>query len=105
MKKLALLILISFGLLGCKEDIEQSQMCVVSTDEETVKNCKNGKLAYFRPDSWGNEQLPLNMAASYCDFNHQVMHTKAGVICVFTDKRIPKEYKEQILNNSQQNSE
>jgi ATP-dependent RNA circularization protein (DNA/RNA ligase family) len=24
----------------------------------------------------------------FCDFNHQVMTTKGGFICVFTDKRL-----------------
>jgi len=32
--------------------------------------------------------LPLSVAAAYCDLNHPVMHNNAGVICVFTEKRL-----------------
>ena len=32
--------------------------------------------------------MPLSVAAAYCDFNHPVMHNNAGVICVFTEKRL-----------------
>lgn len=79
-------------LTGCLEQgasskIDQSSMCRYSSDEET-KQCKEGQLSFFKPDSWGNEQLPLIAASLYCDFNHPVMYTKAGVVCVFTKQRI-----------------
>ncbi|CAM4072875.1 hypothetical protein KESI111651_01305 [Kerstersia similis] len=76
-------------LSGCGESskISQDNTCLYSSDEE-AKACKPGELAYFRPASWGNQQLPLQVAALYCDFNHQIMHTDAGVLCVFTDKRL-----------------
>lgn len=67
-------------------DIDQSSVCVYDS-AETAKRCKDGQLSFFRPDSWGNEQFPLIVAASYCDFNHAVMHTKGGVVCVFTTQR------------------
>ncbi|MAC99651.1 MAG: hypothetical protein CMK76_07200 [Pseudomonadales bacterium] len=44
--------------------------------------------ALFKPSRWGSEQLPLNIAGAYCDFNYQVMYNNSGVICVFTDKRL-----------------
>jgi hypothetical protein len=30
----------------------------------------------------------MNAAGIYCDFNHEIMFNKTGVICVFTDKRL-----------------
>ena len=50
-------------------------------------------LALARPVRRGvvvlaTEQMALSVAAAYCDFNYQVMANKAGVLCVFTDKRL-----------------
>lgn len=89
MKKIALLTLAALALTGCnqKAQIDQSKMCMFSTNEE-AKQCKAGELAWLKPSSWGNEQLPLSAAAVYCDFNYEVMHNNSGVICVFTDKRL-----------------
>jgi hypothetical protein len=35
-----------------------------------------------------SEEMALSVAAAYCDFNHPVMHNRAGVLCVFTDQRL-----------------
>ena len=32
--------------------------------------------------------MALSVAAAYCDFDHQVMHNRAGVVCVFTNQRL-----------------
>ncbi len=47
-------------------------------------------MAWFRPDNGQliSEQAALSVAAAYCDFNHEVMYNRAGVVCVFTDKRL-----------------
>jgi hypothetical protein len=47
-------------------------------------------MAWFRPDQGKliTEEMALSVAAAYCDFNHQVMHNRAGVLCVFTDQRL-----------------
>lgn len=90
MKKIILLLILAvLALTGCnqKTQIDQSKMCMFSTDEE-AKQCKAGELAWLKPSSWGNEQLPLSAAAAYCDFNYEVMYNNSGVICVFTDKRL-----------------
>ncbi len=95
MKNIATILLSTLMLSACgladgnngKTPIDQSKLCIFSNDED-AKHCKPGELAMFRPDFWGNEQLPLNVAAIYCDFNHQVMYNVAGVICVFTDERL-----------------
>ncbi len=39
-------------------------------------------------DSWGNEQLPLNVIATYCNTNDPIEYNQAGVVCTFTDKRL-----------------
>ena len=64
----------------------QSKLCIFSNDTQ-AKQCKAGELAYFSPDSWGNEQLPLNVIATFCNTNQPVLFNKSGVICTFTDKR------------------
>ena len=85
------LIMLS-SLVACKDvnssrDVSQDGICSYS-NEETAKKCQDGKLAWFKPNSWGNEQLPLLVAATYCDTNHQVILNNSGVICVFTSKRV-----------------
>ncbi len=89
MKKIALIILTALALTGCnqKVHINQSNMCIYSTDDE-AKQCKAGEMSWFKPRHWGNEQLPLNVAGAYCDFNYKVIYNNSGVICVFTDKRL-----------------
>lgn len=87
MKRVSSLLLMTAMLVGCgPEKVDQSSICVYRTDEE-AKQCKNGQLSYFRPSSWGSEQLPLNVAATYCDLNHEVIYNSAGVVCVFTTER------------------
>jgi len=89
MKRLLLISFLAPLLISCggKTKIDQSDICIYSTDAE-AKQCESGKLAWFKPQRWGNEQLPLNVAAVYCDFNHEIMYNNAGVICVFTNKRL-----------------
>ncbi|MGH8433082.1 MAG: hypothetical protein ACRERX_01075 [Pseudomonas sp.] len=75
------------GCFGQKTKIDQTNLCTYNTDAQ-AERCKDGQLAWFKPEQWKNEQQPLSVAAAYCDFNYQVMYNKAGVICVFTDKRL-----------------
>lgn len=82
---LAPLLLSACG--GAQAGTDQSRMCVFSTDAQ-AKKCKSGELAFFSPDGWGNEQLPLIVIATYCDTNRPVQFNKAGVVCTFTDKRL-----------------
>jgi hypothetical protein len=77
-------------LTGCSAQsshTEQSKLCVFSNNTQAAK-CKNGELAMFSPDSWGNDQLPLDVVASFCNTNHQVIYNKSGVVCEFTNKRL-----------------
>jgi hypothetical protein len=94
MKKMYIAILTSVVLFsGCSafksesNIINQTKLCVFS-DDNGAKQCKSGETAFFSPQSWGNEQLPLNVAALYCDTNHQIIYNNAGVVCTFTDKRL-----------------
>lgn len=83
-----LLVCATTALTGCGDhQTDQSKLCVFSNDAQ-AKKCKTGELAYFSPDSWGNEQLPLNVVAAYCNTNHAVHFNNAGVVCTFTDKRL-----------------
>ncbi len=89
MKKIVFIAVAALSVAGCnqKAQVDQSKICIYSTDEE-AKQCKAGELSWFKPSRWGNEQLPLNVAGAYCDFNYEIMYNNSGVICVFTDKRM-----------------
>jgi hypothetical protein len=79
-------------LTGCSAQpshTEQSKLCVFSGVTQAAK-CKNGELAMFTPNSWGNDQLPLVAVAEFCNTNHQVIYNKSGVVCEFTNKRLPQ---------------
>lgn len=83
-------VLMSLALTGCARethDINQSKMCIFSSDQQ-AKACKSGELAFFSPESWGNSQLPLNVIAAYCNTNQRIEFNKAGVICTFTKMRL-----------------
>jgi len=75
------------GDVAAVAQFDQSKLCIAENDAEASK-CGAGQLMFFRPARWGNEQLPLTAAALYCDFNHQIVQTNGGVVCVFTDKRL-----------------
>lgn len=93
--KLLLAGLCFLPLAGCfKGEVDQSVLCTYSSDAE-ARQCKEGELSWFKPTQWNNEQLPLSVAAAYCNFNHEVMYNNAGVICVFTEKRMS------LVKNSQ----
>ena len=90
MKKILFIFSTLFLLSACNNQtlkVDQSKLCHVQTDEQ-AKSCNSGELILFQPRSFGNEQLPLMIAAAYCDTNYQIMHTKGAVMCVFTDKRL-----------------
>ena len=90
--RLALLATAALSLSACFNDDspkEQSSLCIYNTDPQ-AERCKPGQMAWFRPEDGQQitEQAALSVAAAYCDFNHQVMHNRAGVLCVFTDQRL-----------------
>ncbi|MDP3846779.1 MAG: hypothetical protein Q8R10_10210 [Pseudomonas sp.] len=93
MQKVASFLLIgasALALSGCfgqAPELDQSYLCTYNTDAQ-AERCKDGQLAWFKPEQWNNEQEPLSVAAAYCDFTQQIMYNKAGVICVFTNKRM-----------------
>lgn len=89
------LALVPLSIAGCeprssveqaKSLIDQTSVCVYSNAQEASR-CRDGQLSFFQPPTFGNEQLPLLAAATYCDFNHQIVHTRGGVVCVFTSQR------------------
>lgn len=65
---------------------DQSHICTFG-DLTQAARCKSGELAFFSPDMYGNESLPITVIAAYCDTNDPVYFNKAGVVCTFTDKR------------------
>jgi len=90
MKNVLLVGLTALILSGCNQGsptVDQSKLCIYANDEQ-AKECKSGELSYYKPGQWGNEQLPLNVAAVYCDFNYPIQSNNSGVMCVFTNKRM-----------------
>ncbi|MDM8349220.1 hypothetical protein P8H27_09950 [Pseudomonas sp. sp1636] len=90
--RLLLLSTAALSLSACFDDaprIEQAGLCTYNTDPQ-AERCKPGQMAWFRPNQGTliSEEMALSVAAAYCDFNHQVMHNRAGVLCVFTDQRL-----------------
>lgn len=78
-------------LVGCNSQVasattDQSKVCTFG-DLQGASHCKDGELAFFSPDIYGNESLPITVIAAYCDTNRPVYFNKAGVVCTFTDKR------------------
>ena len=93
MKKLMLtVLLISATITGCKNGsvvADNSSLCVVKVFD-TIPKCEEGKPIAFLPESWGNDQLPLYFIALHCDFNHQIIYNKGGVVCIYTAERNKK---------------
>ncbi|MCY1294124.1 hypothetical protein D9M69_362230 [compost metagenome] len=90
--RLLLLTAATLSLTACFDDDankDQAGLCTYNTDAQ-AERCKSGQVAWFRPDEGQqvSEQLALSVAAAYCDFNHPVMHNRAGVVCVFTNQRL-----------------
>ncbi|MGY0552131.1 hypothetical protein ACW17M_02860 [Vreelandella sp. 2A-K22] len=82
-------------LTGCmpesfaKQEIDQSNICVASSDEQAMQ-CPEGELFLARLITPSPQQRPfsvLNTAALYCDTNHQITQNAAGVLCVMTHER------------------
>lgn len=94
MKKMLALVAASFALTACQQGglstgFDQSSVCTWS-DEQEVKQCREGQLGIFAPSTFGNEQLPLLVTAHYCDWRYPVVHNTGGVVCVITLQRAPQ---------------
>jgi hypothetical protein len=77
----------SVAAAAAKAGFNQASVCEFSNWRDGVSACKDGQLALFLPNSWGNERLPLLAAAMNCDWNYQVVQNVGGVVCVFTSAR------------------
>lgn len=71
---------------GFKDDF-QNDLCHVQNIDAASKQCKNGDVFLFRPQSWGNEQAPIVLSAIFCNYEHPIIYNVAGVSCIFTDAR------------------
>ncbi|MEQ1526016.1 MAG: hypothetical protein ABL911_04635 [Gallionella sp.] len=97
MKTVFLLAGVSVMLGGCfekpatdaeKASLSQDASCVFSELSDAKTSCKNGQVAMFAPQRWGNEQLPIYAASSFCDYRYTVVQNNGGVSCIFTDARL-----------------
>ena len=69
---------------------DKSALCVIKNVDDDVSQCEDGQLLVFLPHSWGNDQLPIEVAALYCDFDHSVVYNNGGVVCKLDKKRWEK---------------
>jgi alpha-tubulin suppressor-like RCC1 family protein len=107
MKKLMLFAVCSSLILsscfdsGKKESNEDKPvLCVIENDGDDVSHCEDGQLLVFLPRSWGNDQLPIDVAALYCDFDHSIVYNNGGVVCKL-DKKRWKKFVERAKKNQQ----
>lgn len=72
-------------------NIDQSKLCVVQTDQDAMQ-CEEGNMMLTRFTQGDPARVSLrvlNTAALYCDTNHSVTTSDAGVFCVITHERMP----------------
>jgi hypothetical protein len=83
---------LAWALAGCDSvnaggtALDQSEVCVFG-DFEAGAECGAGQLMFYRPQVWGNAQLPMVVIAVACDFRHPILHTEGGVVCVKSEAR------------------
>lgn len=82
-KMMTITLCVILGLLtaGCNTSYK-SEICLIQSDKET-NICKDGQIALFLPQQWGNPQIPLSVSAAICDFNFPIVQNESGVTCVF----------------------
>ena len=86
--------IIAGGILsGCMTEsqptiVNQAEICHVSDLNEAKSSCKAEQLILFTPKTFGNEQLPVILAAAVCNSNHAVVYSKGAVFCTYTDQRL-----------------
>ena len=88
---------------------DQSSVCIATSDEQALE-CPEGELFMARlvlSDEDGQNPLItesrlLNTMALYCDTNHLIHHTQAGVLCVLTHERIDRAVQNGDAANGQQ---
>ncbi len=100
-KVIGLIALASVALTGCldKDDVPgksaaiatiQNESCRFVDLEQASTRCKEGQLAIFMPNRWGNEQYPIHAASQFCDFRYQIVYNNSGVTCIYTGQRYEK---------------
>lgn len=79
---------------SAQSPIDQSQVCVANSDQQAL-DCPEGTLFMARLSQQEGElntlvmeNRLLNTMALYCDIEHPIHQTKAGVLCILTHERI-----------------
>ncbi len=88
-KSILILTISIFALSGCKNNTET--ICSVSDYTKITEQCMPGDTLFFAPKTFGNEQLPLVIAASACDMGKNVVWNIGGLVCTMSN---PKESRE-----------
>lgn len=85
----------SLILTSCLESVknqgeDKSELCLIENKDDDVSRCEDGQLLVFLPNSWGNDQLPIIVAALFCNFDYSVVYNNGGVVCKLNKKRWEK---------------
>ncbi len=67
--------------------IADPNTCIVSKVEAVRSKCKVGDILVFAPNTFGNEQYPILVAGSACDFSKPIVWNTGGVACVLDKPR------------------
>lgn len=102
-KHLILVAILGFITSGCldKSKSYTNEVCVadIKIMGGLEPNCKEGQVFSFRPQRWGNEQMPILVSTYFCDFNYPIVQNNGGVACIYKRKYNAEEEKN-IDNNS-----
>lgn len=88
--------LIAFGLVACTEDkakpitvqLNQTNICVVkdlssNNLEAALKDCTPGQKFAWLASAQDDDQAPVVVAATLCDFRYAVVYASSGVTCIY----------------------
>ncbi|WP_172231996.1 hypothetical protein [Campylobacter canadensis] len=81
-----ILTLITLALFFCACSNEyKNEVCVIddSVFSDIEPNCKDAQVLSFRPNSWGNKQIPILISTYFCDFNYPIVQNESCLACIY----------------------
>ncbi len=74
------------GACGAQENTKKDA-CYVE-DINNICNCHEGEVMWFKPNGWGNEQIPLQVIFSSCDMSKPVFFNISSVVCTYKPRNL-----------------
>ena len=84
------LFILSSIIGGCSSSKTET-MCSVSDYTKIRDLCLPGDTLFFAPRTFGNEQLPLIVAAGACDMKKNVIWNTGGLVCTMSTPKNVRE--------------